>query len=232
MAATNRVTARVEVLERAGCSGSLFCAQAGIERSFMSSSSALPVRRFPVLADGVPGARARNVILVTAGAALTALGAQISIHVPPSPVPITGQTFGVILAGASLGSVRGLASQLLYVLAGLGLPIYAGGTHGWEVLSGPTGGYLVGFVLAGYVIGRFAEYGRDRRLLTAFPSYVAGQTVIFGIGVPWLKVSATLSWSVAIHQGFTIFIVGGLVKAAAAGMLTPVAWRAVRRIER
>lgn len=168
-------------------------------------------------------------MLVVAGAALTALCAQISIHVPPSPVPITGQTFGVVLAGASLGSVRGGASQLVYVLAGLALPIYAGGTHGWSILSGPTGGYLVGFVLAAYVLGRLSERGGDRRLTTAFPGYIAGQLIIFGIGVPWLKVSLGLPWHTAIHEGFTIFIVGGIVKAAAAGVLTPAAWRVVHR---
>ena len=146
-------------------------------------------------------------------------------------MPITGQTFGVIVASALLGSRRGAASQLLYVLAGLVLPIYAGGAHGWAVLWGSTGGYLVGFVVAGFVIGRFAESGRDRHLLTALPAYIAGQTVIFGIGVPWLKIAAGLSWPATIHDGFTIFIVGGLIKAAVAGILTPIAWRAVRRYE-
>lgn len=174
----------------------------------------------------------RDVALVLAGAALTAVCAQISIHVPPSPVPITGQTFAVVLAGASLGGLRGGASQLLYVLAGLVLPVYAGGTEGWSVVSGATGGYLVAFPIAAYAIGRLAEYGSDRHLVTAFAAYVVGQLIVFGIGVPWLKVSADLPWSTAIHEGFTIFIVGGLIKAAAAGVLTPLAWRAVRRGER
>ncbi len=147
-------------------------------------------------------------------------------------MPITGQTFAVVVAGASLGARRGGASQLLYIAAGLALPIYAGAAHGWGVISGPTGGYLVAFPIAAYVIGRIAEYGGDRRLATAFPAYVAGQLIIFGIGVPWLKVSAGLAWPTAIHQGFTIFIIGGLIKAAAAGVLTPVAWRAVSKLER
>ncbi len=185
-----------------------------------------------VLADVLPGARVRDGLLVVAGAALTALCAQISIHVPPSPVPITGQTFGVVVAGASLGSLRGGASQLLYVLAGLALPVYAGGTHGWVVLSGPTGGYLVGFVLAGFAIGRIAEHGGDRRVRAALPAFAVGQLLIFGIGVPWLKVSASLPWPLAIHEGFTIFILGGLIKAAAAGVLMPLAWRGVWRYQR
>jgi biotin transport system substrate-specific component len=107
--------------------------------------------------------------------------------------------------------------------------VYAGGTHGWSVITGATGGYLVAFPIAALAIGRFAEHGRDRHLLTAFAAYVAGQLIIFGIGVPWLKISTGLSWSTAIHDGFTIFIVGGRIKAAAAGLLTPVAWRAVGR---
>ena len=196
------------------------------------SASAPSVRRVPVLADALPGARWRDVLLVIAGAGLTALCAQISIHVPPSPVPITGQTFAVVLAGAALGSRRGGASQLLYLLLGLALPVYAGGAHGWTIISGPTGGYLVAFPIAAYVIGRLAERGRDRQLLTAFAAYVAGQLIIFGIGVPWLKTSADLTWPTAVHEGFTIFIIGGLVKAAAAGALTPASWRVVQRYRR
>jgi biotin transport system substrate-specific component len=196
------------------------------------STSAMPVRRLPVLADAIPGHRIRDAGLVMLAAGLTGTCAQISIHVPPSPVPITGQTFAVVVAGASLGGRRGGASLLLYVLAGLALPIYAGGTHGWSVVSGPSGGYLIAFPIAAYVIGRIAEHGGDRRLATAFPAYVAGQLIIFGIGVPWLKISTGLAWPTAIHEGFTIFIVGGLIKAAAAGALTPLAWGAVRKARR
>jgi biotin transport system substrate-specific component len=196
------------------------------------SVSATPVRRPPVLADVLPGARARDMALVILGAALTAVCAQVSIHVPPSPVPITGQTFAVVVAGASLGGRRGGTSQLLYVLAGLALPIYAGGAQGWNILAGPSGGYLVAFPIAAYVIGRTAEHGGDRRLATAFPAYIAGQLIIFGIGVPWLKISTGLAWPTAIHEGFTIFIVGGLIKAAAAGLLTPLAWAAATKLGR
>jgi biotin transport system substrate-specific component len=191
------------------------------------SATVPSVRRVPVLADALPGAHLRDVALVIAGTGLTSLCAQISIHVPPSPVPITGQTFAVVVAGAALGSLRGGASQLLYLLVGLAVPVYAGGTHGWNVIAGATGGYLVAFPVAAFAIGRLAEHGRDRQLLSAFSAYVAGQLIIFGIGVPWLKVSAGLSWSTTIHEGFTIFIVGGLIKAAAAGVLTPLAWRSV-----
>jgi biotin transport system substrate-specific component len=148
------------------------------------SASAPSIRRVPILADALPGARSRDVLLMIAGAGLTALCAQITVHVPPSPVPITGQTFAVVLAGAALGSLRGGASQLLYLLLGLALPIYAGGAHGWTIISGPTGGYLVAFPIDAFVIGRLAERGRDRQLLTAFTAYVAGQLIIFGIACP------------------------------------------------
>ena len=188
----------------------------------MSSSAVL---HRPVLADALPGARVRDGLLVVAGALLTALCAQISIRVPGSPVPITGQTFAVVLAGAALGSVRGGLSQLLYLALGLVVPVYAEGTQGVGVLTGANGGYIVGFVIAAFVIGAIAERGGDRRVLSAFLAFAVGQLIIFGIGVPWLKASAGISWATAIHEGFTIFILGGLIKAAAAGLLTPTAWR-------
>lgn len=178
-----------------------------------------------VLADLLPHTVARDAALVVCGALLTVLGAQLSIHVPPSPVPITGQTLAVVLAGASLGARRGAASQALYVLLGLLLPVYADGEKGPAVLWGATGGYLLGFVVAAWVIGKCAERRLDRRPGVAILAFVMAQLAIFGIGVPWLKVSADLSWSSAIHNGFTIFIVGGLLKAVLAGVATPAAWR-------
>ncbi len=195
----------------------------------MSSSAVL---HRPVLADALPGARVRDALLVVAGALLTALCAQISIRVPGSPVPITGQTFAVVLAGASLGSVRGGLSQLLYLALGLVVPVYAGGLQGSGVLFGSSGGYIFGFVIAAAVIGAIAERGGDRRVLSAFLAFVLGQLIVFGVGVPWLKASAGLSWATAIHEGFTIFILGGLVKAALAGMLMPSAWRILRSLRR
>jgi biotin transport system substrate-specific component len=185
-------------------------------------TAALPSRS--VLADAIPGTRVRDVLLVIAGALLTAACAQISIHVPGSPVPVTGQTFAVVLAGASLGSVRGGLSQLLYLGLGLVTPVYAGGTQGSGILFGSSGGYIVGFVIAGY--------GGDRRVLSAFAAFVVGQLIIFGIGVPWLKANTHISWGSAIHEGFTIFILGGLIKAALAGLLTPSAWRLLGALNR
>jgi biotin transport system substrate-specific component len=179
-----------------------------------------------VLADAIP---VRDVLLVAGGAGLTVLGAQIAIHIPPSPVPVTGQTLAVVIAGAALGARRGALSQLLYVLLGFALPVYADGNSGPEVLWGATGGYLVGFVVAAGAIGWIAERGYDRKLLTAFLTFCAGQLIVFGIGVPWLKASTGMTWSDAIHNGCVIFLVGGLMKAALAGVITPSAWRFVRR---
>ena len=200
----------------------------------MTVSSLTPpaVRPPLVLADAVPGDRVRDAALVLAGALLTVLGAQISIDVPPSPVPVTGQTLAVVVAGAALGWRRGAASQLLYLLLGLVLPVYADGEQGLDVVFGATGGYLVGFVVAAALIGRLAELGADRRPAIAFLAFCAGQLAIFGIGVPWLKVATDMSWATAIHDGFAIFVVGGLIKAAVAAGLTPATWRAVRRVDR
>ena len=196
------------------------------------TATTAPLPRRAVLADVLPGARTRDAALICAGALLTVLGAQISIHVPPSPVPITGQTLAVVIAGAALGARRGASSQLLYVILGLFLPVYADGAQGFDVIWGATGGYLVGFVVAAWLVGRLAELGADRRPVLAFAAFCAGQLTIFGIGVPWLKVSTGMPWTDAIHYGFTIFIVGGLIKAAIGGLAVPAAWRGVRMLER
>lgn len=196
------------------------------------TSIAVPLSRRAVLADVVPGARARDATLVCLGALLTVLGAQISIHVPPSPVPVTGQTLAVVIAGAALGARRGAASQALYLVLGLLLPVYADGRQGLDVVWGASGGYLVGFILAAGLVGWMAEHGAGRRPALAFLAFCGGQLAVFGIGVPWLQVSTGMSWEDAIHDGFLIFIVGGIIKAALGAGLIPSAWRAVRRWER
>src|ERR671910_212692 len=123
------------------------------------NAAALP--RYPVLADVLPGARVRDAALVVSGALLTALFAQLSIDVPPSPVPITGQTLAVGLVGATLGARRGASSLGLYALLGLFLPFYADGESGWDVVWGASGGYIVGFIFAAGVIGWVGQHGAD-----------------------------------------------------------------------
>jgi biotin transport system substrate-specific component len=183
-----------------------------------------------VLADVIPRVRARDVALVVAGAALTAACAQISFHIPGSSVPVTGQTFAVLLSGAALGSNRGAAAMLLYVLLGMvGLPVYAGGDHGTSVVFGASGGYLIGFLVAGYVIGRLAEARMDRTPVKALPAFLIGSLIVYAIGVPWLAVEAHLSLGSAISQGLTPFIPGDVIKALAAAGLLPAAWALVNR---
>jgi biotin transport system substrate-specific component len=193
----------------------------------MSTAVAVPPR---VLADLVPRVRARDAALVVAAAALTALCAQISFYLPGNPVPVTGQTFAVLLTGAALGANRGAAAMLLYVLIGMvGLPVYADGEHGMDVITGASGGYLVGFLVAGWVVGRLAEARLDRRPVTALPLFLVGSAIIYVIGVPWLAVSAHQSLGWAISNGFTDFIPGDIVKAAAAAGVLPAAWRLAGR---
>ncbi len=197
----------------------------------MSAPSAAALPRYPVLADVLPGARVRDAVLVVSGALLTALFAQISIDVPPSPVPITGQTLAVGLVGATLGARCGASSLGLYAVLGLFLPFYADGESGWDVIWGASGGYIIGFIVAAGVIGWLAEHGADRHVLLAFLAFVAGQLVIFAFGLVGLKIAVGESWDWTIHNGFSIFIVGGLVKAVIGAVALPSAWRIVRRFE-
>jgi biotin transport system substrate-specific component len=169
---------------------------------------------------------------VIGGALLTALFAQIAINVPPSPVPITGQTLAVGIVGATLGARRGASSLALYALLGLFLPFYADGESGWDVIWGASGGYIIGFIVAAGVIGWMAERGADRVVALAFLAFVAGQLIIFAFGLAGLKLATDQSWSWTLHNGFVIFIFGGLVKAAIGAVALPSAWRLVRRVEK
>ena len=188
----------------------------------MSTAVAVQPR---VLADLVPRVRARDAALVIAAAALTALCAQIQFYLPGNPVPVTGQTFAVLLTTAALGANRGALAMVLYVLLGLvGLPVYADGKHGLDIITGATGGYLVGFMVAGWVVGRLAEIRLDRRVVTALPLFLVGSAIVYAIGVPWLAVSAHQSLGWALSNGFVDFIPGDLVKAALAAGLLPAAW--------
>ena len=184
-----------------------------------------------VLADAVGTRTAvRNLILVIGGAAFVGLAAQISIPLPFTPVPVTGQTFAVLLTGAALGANRGASGQLLYVAMGLvGLPFYADGAHGVEVVWGATGGYLVAFPISAYVCGKLAEKRYDRTPQTALPAFLAGSIIVFAIGVPWLAVSADISLWKALDLGFVPFIPGGILKAALAAGLLPAAWAIANR---
>jgi biotin transport system substrate-specific component len=195
-----------------------------------AASLPVPQSRPLVLADLVPAVRARNVVLVTLGVLFTALLAQVSVPVPGSPVPITGQTLAVVLTAAALGPVRGVAVQVFYILAALvGLPFYSEASGGFEVVFGATGGYVIGFIPAAYLIGLAAKHGADRNPLKSIPLFIAGQAVIFAVGVPWLAVTTGMTASEALEAGFYPFILGGLVKAAIAAGVLGTAWRLTRR---
>lgn len=179
-----------------------------------------------VLADLVPRVRARDAALILAAAGLTALCAQISFYLPGNPVPVTGQTFAVLLSGAALGANRGASAMLLYVLAGMvGLPVYADGHHGIDIVTGASGGYLIGFLVAGWVMGKLAEARFDRTPVKALPLFLAGSAIIYAIGVPWLAASLDVSLSKAFELGVRPFIGGDLIKLALAAGLLPAAWK-------
>jgi biotin transport system substrate-specific component len=183
-----------------------------------------------VLADALPfqRVRARSAVLVVGFALLTALGAQLRLHLGWTPVPITGQTFAAVLAGGVLGARLGALSQLTYMAFGLVLPFYAGGTHGWEVLTGATGGYIVGMVLSAYLVGLLAERKEDRSFLTAVPAMLFGSAIVYVVGVPWLAMVADFSAQDAIAKGLAPFVIGDAAKALLAGALLPTAWRVAR----
>ena len=170
----------------------------------------------------------RDVILIVLGALFVAALAQVEIPLPFTPVPITGQTFGVLLVGAALGSKRGAASLTAYLAMGVfGLPFFAGGAHGMEIVLGATGGYLIGFVVAAYVIGLLAERGLERSVRTSLLPFFVGTVIIYTCGVAWLTVLLG-SFSKAVAAGLLPFLVGDAIKLVAASLALPAAWKLVR----
>jgi biotin transport system substrate-specific component len=201
-------------------------------------STAIVAKR-PVLVDRLGATSVlTNVLYVLAGTALIAGAAQIQI--PMWPVPITGQTFAVLLVGASLGLVRGLLSTSLYLgLAVAGLPVLAptpdgGHITGLSVFTMPTAGYVYGFILASIVLGWFAERQWDRKVLTAIVSFVIAEVVIYAVGLPWLSVwlgqqGYPNSLSATLEAGLNKYIIGDVIKAEAAGAILPLSWKLVSR---
>lgn len=176
------------------------------------------------------GTRARHIALIVLGALLIYLTARLAIPVPGSPVPVTGQTFGVLLVGGALGLRRGVASVALYVLIGLiGLPFFAEGRGGFQVILGATGGYLIGFVLAAALVGRLAELGWDRRIVFALAAMALGNALIYLVGVPWLMVVTRSDLATAIADGLVPFLVGDAIKLLLAAGAFPIAWWIVGR---
>lgn len=182
----------------------------------------------PVFAARIlPRSRIATALAVVGFAGLTALSAQFSFRVPPIEVPFTLQTMAVLLAGGVLGSTAGAASQAIYILAGsLGLPVFAEGSWGYQVLTGATGGYLVGFVVAAFVVGKMAERKHDRMILTGFAAFLIGSLIIYGFGVIGLMLNADLTFGAAVAGGVVPFVFWDVLKALAAGVGMPAAWKA------
>jgi biotin transport system substrate-specific component len=182
----------------------------------------------------LPGAGlVTDVVLIGLGAGLIAGSAQISIALPFTPVPITGQTFAVLLVGASLGTVRGGTSALLYVLLGIaGAPVYAHGAQGWAVITGASGGYLVSYPFAAALTGWLAERHWDRRFSSAVGAMLTGNVLIYLFGLPWLAVVLGTGLEKTLELGLYPFVPGDTFKLYLAAALLPAAWRTVGRSTR
>lgn len=168
---------------------------------------------------------ARNVLLILGTSLLFALSAQIALPLPYSPVPVTFQTCIVLLAGAVLGSRLGALSVLVYLTEGaIGLPFFARGGSGLAYLRGVTAGYLLGFVVAAYVVGYFVERGGGRKFSTAVLAMLFGNIVIYSFGLPWLKIVLNTTWQDALFKGAYLFIPGDLYKIGIASVFLPLLW--------
>ncbi len=172
----------------------------------------------------------RDSLFVLGFSLFLALCAQISFHLPFTPVPITLQTLAVLLTGAALGSRRGALAMLVYLAEGAcGLPVFSGGTSGLVALFGYTGGYLWAFPIAAFVVGLLCERGLDRRLLTSALAMLPGTLIIYAIGVSWLAIALHISFAKALVFGLVPFIPGDLLKLIIAAALLPIAWTIVKR---
>lgn len=181
-----------------------------------------------VLADILPRTKVANAALVFGGAIFVGLSAQVAIPLPFTPVPLTLQTFAVLLVGAALGSWRGMASMVVYAAAGsAGVPWFSAGSSGW---GGASYGYILGFIVAAGVVGRLAERGATLTPLRTAGLMVVGNLVIYAVGVTYLKFAIDSSWSTALSLGVTPFLLGDALKIALAAGLFPATWRLTQRL--
>lgn len=186
----------------------------------------------PTLADRLfTRGMVMDIVLVAAGAALTAIAAQIQI--PLWPVPVTGQTLAVLLVGSSLGALRGALSMVLYVILGIvGLPVFSDAASGIPVILGPTGGYIIGFVFAAAFTGWIAQRSWDRKILRSILAFLGGTVVTFAIGLPWLAFTLGLNVEQVLTGGLYPFIIGGVVKMLIAAGAITLGWKHVEREDR
>lgn len=215
-------------------------------RAFVSNAIASSVKPMNtvvssrVLADLIPFSRkresafVRDAVLVTLGVLLTAVSAQVEIPLGFTPVPLTLQTFSVLLVGAVLGANRGALSMGAYWLCGIvGLPFYSGGGSGWETATGATMGYLLGFIVAAWAVGRLAERKQDRNFTTSLPAMLLGSAIIYTFGASWLSIHLGIPVATgdknAVSLGVAPFLVGDALKTVVAAACTSTVWAAVSR---
>lgn len=169
---------------------------------------------------------------IVGGTLFIAALAQIAIPVPGSPVPVTGQTLAVYLIGTTYGARLGFATFATYLLAGIaGAPVFAASTgatnHGLARITGATGGYLIGMLVASLVLGALADRKADQKFKTSFPALTLGSAIVFAFGLTWLKYSLDLSWAKTISSGLTPFIFGEILKIAITATSLPLIWRKI-----
>ena len=192
------------------------------------------VDRIVPRAEGRSSALLRDLVLVLCGTGLVAGLAQVAI--PWYPVPFTGQTLAVLLVGGILGALRGaLALAVYFVIGALGAPIFTDQSGGWDIITGATGGYVIGFILAAAVVGWLADRGADRRVVSMIGLLLLGNVLIYAIGVPWLASwepagdGVAFGWSQAYEFGVQPFILGDLLKLAIAAALLPAGWALLQK---
>ena len=169
-------------------------------------------------------------VFVVGGVGFISLLAQISVPIPGSPVPVTGQTLGALLIGTTYGARLGFITFATYLFAGIaGAPIFASGTHGFGKITGATGGYLVGMLVASALLGYLADRKADQKFRTSFPALLFGDLVIFTFGLAWLHASLDMTWAATFKAGFTPFILGEALKIAITATSLPLVWRKISR---
>jgi biotin transport system substrate-specific component len=196
--------------------------------------SVLSLTPSPSLATSILGddktSLLNNVFLILAGSVLIALSAQVSVPLPFTPVPISGQTFGVLVIGMALGSRRGALAVIAYLIeGGMGAPVFAGGAGGAGILVGPTAGYLFGFIPAAFITGYLAENGWDRNPISTVVAMLAGNAAIYIPGLIVLATMLSITPANTLVAGFFPFLPGDLVKLALAAGMMPLAWKFLGR---
>ena len=182
-----------------------------------------------VLADFASRTAITQIALVAGGAAFVGIAAQIAIPLPFTPVPLTLQTFAVLLVGASLGSLRGVLSMVVYLIVGMvGVPWFSGGTSGF---SNASFGYILGFIFAAFIVGRLAERGASTTALRSAGLMVVGNLAIYAVGVTWLKFAIDVNWATALSLGVVPFLIGDAVKIALAAGLLPLSWKGLEKLQ-